>query len=196
MKIILASQSPRRIKLLKKIFSKFDVIPSFFDESRIRETRPIEFAKKEAQAKAEQVAKSIKENALIIAADTIVIFEGRIIGKPKNDKDAFNILNKLAGQEQSVVTAFCLINTKVKQKIVDFERSIVKMRQVPSQQLRAYVASGEGSDKAGAYAVQGRADKFIEYTKGDYYNIIGLPVDKLKKAINNHWPDEFSFKEK
>ena len=192
MKIVLASQSPRRARLLKKIFSQFKIVPSFFDEGQIKETRPIEFAKKVARAKAELVTKDIKEPALIVAADTIVILKGKIIGKPKDDRDAFNILTKLAGREQSVVTAFCLINTKTGQKVVDFDESVVKMRQISSAEIRAYAASGEGKDKAGAYAIQGRADQYIEYIKGDYYNVVGLPLNKLKKVLNENWPDEFS----
>lgn len=184
MKIILASQSPRRQKLLKKIISDFEIKPSHFDETKIQAKNPVEFAKKAAEAKVESVLQQIKDNeAIIIAADTIVVFRDKIIGKPKDDQDAFRILSELAGKEQSVITGFCLINTKTGKKIVDFEKSVVKMKLMPAKIIREYIATGEGRDKAGAYAVQGRADKFIEYIKGDYYNVVGFPVDKIKKAL-------------
>lgn len=193
MKIILASQSPRRQELLKQIVRRFDVKPSHFKESLVKEKNPVRFVRKVAEAKAESVAKKTKGTALIIAADTIVVFPARggsalgrknkIIGKPKNDQDAFKILSRLAGQRQWVITAFCLINTKTNKKIIALEKTMVKMRRMSPREIKDYVATGEGRDKAGAYAIQGRADPFIAYFKGDYYNVVGLPIHPVRKAI-------------
>lgn len=180
---ILASQSPRRKKLLKKIISNFEVRASNFDENSIREKNPIKFAKKAAELKAESVAKKIKKPSIIITADTIVVFKGKIIGKPKNNKDAFKILSELAGKRQLVITAFCLIETKTNKKFIGYEKSIVKMKKISTEKIWNYVLTGEGRDKAGAYAVQGKANKFIEYIKGDYYNVVGLPIKTIKRAI-------------
>jgi septum formation protein len=189
MKIILASQSPRRKKLLKKIIPHFEVKPSNINENSIKEKNPIKFAKKVAEMKAISVAKKIKKPAIIISADTIVVFKNKIIGKPKNDKDAFRILSNLSGKKQFVITGFCLLDTKTGKKIVDYEKSTVKMKKIPIESIRKYIASGEGRDKAGAYAVQGRANKFVEYIKGDYYNVVGLPIKAIKKAILKLYPN-------
>lgn len=183
MRIILASRSPRRGELLKRIIPHFEVIPSNFDENLIAENDPIEFVKKVAEAKAMDAAKQINEGVVIISADTIVVIGQKIIGKPKDDNDAFNILSLASGREQSVITGFCLINTQSDKKIVDYEESIVKMKKMLPEEILGYIATGEGRDKAGAYAIQGRADRFIEYIKGDYYNIMGLPIKKIKNIL-------------
>ena len=185
MKIILASQSPRRRKLLKKIFPLFEVISSGFDEGKIKSKSPIEFVKLAAQFKARTTAQKIDYPAFIIAADTVVVFRGKIIGKPKDDLDAWRILSTLNGQEQVVLSGFCLLNTLTKQEIVDVEQSIVKMKQVSVEEIRRYITTGEGSDKAGAYAIQGKTDKFIDYFKGSYDNIVGLPTEKIIDTIQH-----------
>lgn len=184
MRIILASQSPRRKELLKKIVTRFDIKPSYFNESLIREKNPIRFVCKVAEAKAEAVAKKIKRPAIVLGADTIVVFKNKIIGKPKNDHDAIKILSQLSGQQQWVITAFCLINTKTNKKLISFEKTMIKMRKMLPREIRDYVATGEGRDKAGAYAIQSRRiDPFITYLKGDYYNVVGLPINKIKKYL-------------
>ena len=155
-----------------------------FDETKVQEKNPRKFAQKAAWAKANLVAKQIKGGeAIIIAADTIVVVNNSIIGKPKDDQDAFAIISRLVGKEQTVITGFCLINSKTKKKIIGAEETIVKMRLISPRAIRCYIATGESRDKAGAYAIQGRADKFIEYVIGDYYNVIGLPVKNIKEAL-------------
>ncbi|MCK4967819.1 MAG: septum formation protein Maf [Candidatus Aenigmarchaeota archaeon] len=183
MKIILASQSPRRKKLLKKISPFFEVIVSNFDEEKIKSKSPIEFVKLAAQSKARATAQKINYPAFIISADTVVAFREKIIGKPKDDVDAFRILSTLNGQEQIVLSGFCLLNTLTKQEVVDVEQSIVKMKQVSVEEIRRYIATGEGADKAGAYAIQGKTDKFIDYFEGSYDNIVGLPTEKIIDTI-------------
>ncbi|MCK4330117.1 septum formation protein Maf [candidate division WOR-3 bacterium] len=184
MRFILASASPRREELLRTLIPSFDVIKSGIDESLIDDTNAVEFALKASEAKAESVALNIK-NGVIISADTVVSLNGSIIGKPQNERDAYDILSRLSGSEHVVITSLCIIvkNNKGIKKISDYEETIVKMKELKEEEIISYLSSSNWEDKAGAYAIQENGDKFIEYIIGDYHNVVGLPVKKLKKLL-------------
>ena len=184
MRFILASASPRRKELLRTLIPSFDVIKSGIDESLIDNTNAVEFALKASEAKAESVALNIKKG-VIISADTVVSLNGSIIGKPQNERDAYDILSRLSGSEHVVITSLCIIvkNSRGLKKISDYEETIVKMKELKEEEIISYLSSSNWEDKAGAYAIQENGDKFIEYIIGDYHNVVGLPVKKLKKLL-------------
>ncbi|MCK4256710.1 septum formation protein Maf [candidate division WOR-3 bacterium] len=184
MRFILASASPRREELLRTLIPSFDVIKSGIDESLIDDTNAVEFALKASEAKAESVALNIKKG-VIISADTVVSLNGSIIGKPQNERDAYDILSRLSGSEHVVITSLCIIvkNSRGLKKISDYEETIVKMKELKEEEIISYLSSSNWEDKAGAYAIQENGDKFIEYIIGDYHNVVGLPVKKLKKLL-------------
>ena len=178
--IILASASPRRAKLLKKIIEDFEIIPSKVDESKITANTPEEFAKSAALAKAKEVAKN-NPNAVVIGADTIVVLEGKILGKPKDKKDAFAMLQSLSGKTHQVITGIAIVDGK---KITTgVETTQVTMKKIATETIRSYVESNRPLDKAGSYGIQEIEGEFVEKVEGDYDNVVGLPTQKLKKLI-------------
>lgn len=184
MRLILASASPRRRELLLTLIPSFEVIPSKVDENLIEENDPVQFALKAAEAKAESVATEI-DKGVIISADTVVSLNGCIIGKPKDEKEAYNILSRLSGSEHSVITGLCIIamDGRKRKKFVDYEKTIVKMRELKEEEIISYLSHSNWLDKAGAYAIQEHGDRFIEYIIGDYHNVVGLPVKRLRKLL-------------
>jgi len=181
-RLILASASPRRIKLLKKIIKKFKVIPSQVQESEISARTPEAFAVKAAIAKAEEVALRVR-SAIVIGADTIVVLGKRILGKPKTQKEAIAMLKSLSGRTHRVITGIAVINSKTFEKYADYEVTKVKMKKVADKEIIDYVRSGKPMDKAGSYGIQEIEGIFIEKIEGDYDNVVGLPVRKLKKLL-------------
>jgi septum formation protein len=184
MRLILASASPRRRELLLTLIPSFEVIPSGIDEDLTEEKDPVRFALKAAEAKAESVASRI-DKGVIISADTVVSLNECIIGKPKDEKEAYDILSHLSGSEHSVITGLCIIATdgENKKKLTDYEKTIVKMRKLKEEEIISYLSHGNWWDKAGAYAIQEHGDRFIEYIIGDYHNVVGLPVKRLRKLL-------------
>ncbi len=180
MKIILASQSPRRQELLKRLYQEFEVIPSDIDETLPEDIGP-EFAPLFLAAeKAEHISKSYPAD-LVIAADTIVVFEGEILGKPKNDADAKRMLSSLSGQTHKVITGCCI---KRGDDICTFaEESLVTFFDLTDEEIDAYIASGATVGKAGAYGIQDQAAIFVKKIEGDFYNIVGLPIARLSREI-------------
>ncbi|MBU0672735.1 MAG: septum formation protein Maf [Candidatus Margulisbacteria bacterium] len=181
-KVILASASPRRKKLLKKIVKNFMVIPSQVDESGIRAKNPEAFAIKAALAKAEDVALRSK-NSLVIGADTIVVLGKKILGKPKSNKAAIAMLKSLVGRTHKVITGIAVVDSETFDKIADFEVTKVKMKKVSDNEINDYVKTGKPLDKAGSYGIQEIEEIFIEKIAGDYENVVGLPVRKLKELL-------------
>ena len=187
-KIILASESERRIRLLKKAGLKFSVIPSRIDETCFRsfpcEQRAILLALK----KASTIARGLKRG-VIIGADTMVVHNGRIFGKPENFTHAKKILHTLSDSTHYVYTAIALIDVLSKRIIVDLEKTKVVTRKIPSSLIEKL--AGKNLDKAGAYAVQQDADLIVKKIEGDYYNVVGLPLKKLGEALR-HFPVNLS----
>lgn len=180
--IILASASPRRKKLLKKIIKNLKVVAGKVKESRIKAKTPIGFALKAALAKATDVAKKQK-NSLVIGADTIVVLDNKILGKPKTKKEAVAMLKKLRGKTHQVITGIAVVDSETNSKATDYDITQVKMKKVPDQNILDYVKSGKPMDKAGAYGIQEIEKTFGITIKGNYDNVVGLPVGKLKSLI-------------
>jgi len=179
MKIILASASPRRIELLKRWGMKFEVSPSRADESTDLK-KPSAIVKTLALRKASSVAAGRKEG-LVIGADTIVVLNGEIIGKPRNKKDSLRILSGLNGSYHRVYSGMAVIDAATGRTVVDYEVSRVKTRKFSPAELESL--AGKHMDKAGAYAVQEKDDAFVESIEGDYFNVVGLPYFGLKKLL-------------
>lgn len=183
MRIILASNSPRRRELLSQIGVIFEIIPSKFEEN-ISGLPPAEMVEHFAYMKAKDVASIVEEDALVIGSDTIVYLDG-IMGKPKSRKDAFDMLTRLSGKEHTVLSGVSVINTKTGEYLSDFESTRVKMKKLSSREIDAYIATGEPLDKAGAYAIQGIGSLFVERIEGDYFNVVGLPIFQLGKMLKH-----------
>ncbi len=175
---ILASQSPRRKHLLKLLGLKFKSFHPQIEENH-RGEKPVYYAKKLAEDKAE-VANKKFQNKIIIAADTIVVIDGKILEKPKSPDDAKRMLRTLSGKTHIVYTAICLINQNNKKKLIDVEKTLVTFRKLTSKEIDEYVESGSCLDKAGSYGIQDDLGAvFVEKINGCYYNVVGLPLQKL-----------------
>lgn len=178
--IILASESPRRKEILKKTGLKFKVVKSNFKEYADLRLNPHELTKKLSFEKAKTVHKKHK-NSIVIAADTIVAYSGKILGKPKGKKDAKKMLKFLSGNVHSIITGFTIIDGS--NIIMKSEETKVYMRKVNDEEINAYIRTNEPLGKAGAYAIQGIAKKFIEKIDGDLFNAIGLPLNSLVREL-------------
>jgi len=181
-KLILASGSPRRIELLKILGCKFQIISSK-DEERINpRLSPIENAKRISRLKALNVASKISEG-IVIAADTMVVLGKKILGKPKNKKEAEKMLRNLSGKEHRVITGLAVVNAETKKIMQDVVITKVRFRKLSKNLIDKYIATGEPLDKAGAYGIQGKASLLVESIKGDYFNVVGLPLNTLNQLL-------------
>ncbi|MBU4305519.1 MAG: septum formation protein Maf [Candidatus Omnitrophica bacterium] len=178
--IILASRSPRRKELLKNTGLRFKVIPSSIDEIAASCLAPEHHAIHLALSKAEEVAKR-HGRGIIIAADTIVVFHNKIFGKPRDIAHAEKMLASLSGTTHYVYTAIAVIDAKTGKRIVDIDKTKITTRKIPVSQIK--VLALRNHDKAGGYAVQENADILVKKMQGDYYNVVGLPLSKLKKVL-------------
>jgi len=185
-KIILASASPRRKELLEQIGLEFEIITSD-QEEHYQNTIPEEIVKELALMKAEHVASEIgAKDLLVIGADTIVVLDGEILGKPEDEEDAFSMLNRLRGRVHQVFTGVALLDydRKGKKEIRNFSvETKVYVCEMQKQEIWDYVRTGEPMDKAGAYGIQGKFAAFINRIEGDYYNVVGLPISKIYQEI-------------
>lgn len=178
MRLVLASKSPRRKRILEKMGFEFDIEPSNADESRINEESPEKLVMALAELKAGSIAKNHDE-AVILGADTIVFHEGKVIGKAHSEDEAMKLLKSLLGKEHVVYTGICAINTKTGQKKIDFVISKVRLKDIDEEELNSYVYSGFYKGKAGAYNIDDPEFKsFIEKIDGCKFNIMGLGFAK------------------
>ena len=188
-KIILASSSPRRQKILRQVGIPFDVLSSDIEEDITDELSPYEAVKTLSGEKARVAAEKINCPAIIVAADTIVDLNGKIINKPVDKQDAFNILKKLQGRKHAVYTGVTIIkktmddNDTIVKNIVD--NASVFMRPMTDSEIWAYIETGEPMDKAGAYAIQEKGSLFIERIEGDFYTVEGLPIVRVYQELVN-----------
>jgi len=180
--IILASASPRRKELLERIGLKFEVEPSNYEEGISSELGPHELAKSLSLEKAKLVAQNHK-NTLVIAADTFIVFESRILGKPRTETEAKEMLKTMNGKPHSVITGFTIIDTDSNKALSRSVETKVHLRQLSSNEIDAYVRSKEPLDKAGAYAIQGLGAVIVEKIEGDFFNVIGLPLSALTESL-------------
>ena len=182
--IILASASPRRRRLLKQIGFTFRVVPSYVDEDNADHHDPLANVQAIALRKARSVA-ARGENGVVIGADTQVLVDGEILGKPENDADATRMLTMLSGRKHQVITGVALIDTYTNSEETWCETTLVTFRKLPEDEIADYVRTGEPMGKAGAYGIQGRAAAFVERIEGCYFNVVGLPLAKLSRKLRS-----------
>lgn len=181
--IYLASKSPRRRKLLKQLGIKFKAFSVNSAEDFLDAEHPVDCVKRLAQEKMERAKKRVN-NSILITADTIVVLDGKVIGKPKSKSDAVKILSSLGGKLHTVYTGFCVLNQKTKKIIVDYEKTEVEFRPLKKDEIIDYVDSGSPMDKAGAYGIQDDFGAvFVKNINGCYYNVVGLPLPKLYSTL-------------
>ncbi len=206
-RIILGSASPRRRELLEQIGIEFEIVVSDARE-HYKSTRPEEIVRELALMKAEHVAKEVERrekeraeqasiprletgevhlcNVVILGADTIVVRDGQILGKPSDEEEAFSMLKSLQGRMHQVYTGVAVLNfdgSGSLRTISHAEETKVYVHEMADEEIRRYIAAGESMDKAGAYGVQGRFAAYIDRIEGDYYNVVGLPVAYLYHTV-------------
>lgn len=186
MEIILASKSPRRREILENTKVRFSIEESQIDEVIKLNELPKETVMRLAYEKALDVANR-NRNSLVIGADTIVVINDTILGKPKDDIEAFNMLKLLSGKTHYVITGFALINLSLDKKIVDCQVSQVTFKELSEQCIKDYLQTKESLDKAGAYGIQGYGGLLVENIQGDYFNIVGLPISKISDCLKDHF---------
>jgi septum formation protein len=182
MKIVLASKSPRRRKMLKDLGVKYTLWNGEADESVNRAYKPHSLVKLLAKRKARAAMKDIKtKDTLIISADTVVVLGGKILGKPKDDDDARNMLRGMSGTSHYVYSGVAAVyNGKI---VCDYEKTQIKFRDITDREIERYLLTGEHKDKAGSYGIQEKGGYFVEKVNGDINNVVGLPVLKLRNMI-------------
>ncbi len=193
-KIILASASPRRRELLQNLGVRFDIVISDADEGSVsQDIAPQlyvqELALLKASASAKRLDKSIFCDTLVISADTIVVSEGKILGKPEDKEAAKKMLKCLSGHTHQVMTGICIFRVKDGFSVCDCVTTDVTFKELADDVINDYVKSGESLDKAGAYGIQGLGSVLCEKIDGDYFNVVGLPVSRLYDILKN----EFDF---
>ena len=177
---ILASASPRRKELLEQAGYKFEIIPSDFEESVPEGLAPKDIVEGLAYQKALDVY-SMRPDRIVLGADTIVCFDGEILGKPKDKEDAKRMLKMLSGQTHEVRTGFALLGKGV--EFVTSEAAMVTFFKLSDEQIENYVNTGEPMDKAGAYGIQGKGAVLVRSVLGDYFNVVGLPIATVSRAL-------------
>ena len=207
MELILGSQSPRRRELLERMGLEFRVLTAEIDETKYETEDPEDSVRRICRAKAKAVAERLLEEncqlstvdcQLVLASDTIVVLDGKILGKPHSSEEAKAMLRALSGREHQVFTAFTLLPVggtqdakdktqnaaeKAQAPFTHCEKTRVKFRELTEAEIDAYVATGEPMDKAGAYGIQGRGAMLVEAIHGDYFTVMGLPVCALAQAL-------------
>jgi septum formation protein len=174
--LVLASGSPRRREILSRFIREFEVIPSRASEECGLED-PAEYALELARRKAREVYGRV--GGTVIGADTVVSIDGRILGKPGSKEEAFEMLRLLSGKVHRVTTGYCIIHEG--REISGVVITEVKFRELDDDIIEAYIETGEPMDKAGAYGIQGKAGLFVEWIRGDYYNVVGFPLEIVWK---------------
>jgi septum formation protein len=178
--IILASASPRRKEILELADLKFDVMPSDAQEITTK-TAPNEVVMELASIKAKDIYKKSEKQSMIVGADTVVAYQGQILGKPTDEADAKRMLTMLSGQTHEVYTGVCIIEDGKTKTF--YEETKVTFYEISDEQIDHYIKTGEPMDKAGSYGIQGKAAVFIKGIEGDYYNVVGFPIARFLQEI-------------
>jgi septum formation protein len=190
--LILASSSPRRQELIRSLGLPYEIISSNADESVDDKLTPAEIVEVLSLRKAQTVCEVIRSSdkqGIVIGSDTIVVFEGQILGKPKDGKDSFRMLSALQGNTHQVFSGVACVDSQTGAFQVSHRVTNVTMKSLTDEQIRRYIATGEPHDKAGSYAIQGLGATIVEGIEGDYFNVVGLPLSLLSdllKAYNIH----------
>lgn len=192
-KLILASSSPRRKKLLKQIALKFKLVKSNINENKlIQAYRNLDYSKlvkilalKKALAASKICSSDPDKNKIVLGFDTIVVCKNKMIGKPKNKTDALKKILFLSNSKHRVYTGIGLVNLKTKKKLVDYEVTKVLFKKISRKDAINYISTKEPLDKAGAYGIQGKGSLFVKEIRGDYFNVVGLPIKRLYNALKH-----------
>ena len=190
--LVLASQSPRRKELLGKTgisFTTFSVqVSEFLNENLNLDDAIMEIARQKAMAVLEPIKSLNLLNILVLSSDTLVILDGKVLGKPLDQGQAFEFLRRLSGRTHEVKTSICFFDTVTKRAISEIESSFVTFRDLTDKEIKDYISTGDPMDKAGAYGIQGRAKEFIVRLEGELDNVMGLPVKRVLRVIKeNNW---------
>ncbi|MBQ7047783.1 MAG: septum formation inhibitor Maf [Clostridia bacterium] len=181
-RIILASASPRRREIMKQFGFNFESIPSDADESGVDNLAPHKAVMELARRKAVWIKERYPEKEeIILAADTLVALDGELLGKPKDEEDAFRMLSALSGTNHQVYTGYAILQGD--KTVVDYDCTQVFFRPLEKEEIEAYIATGEPMDKAGAYGIQEKAGIFVRRVEGDYLNVLGLPICKIYEQL-------------
>ena len=183
MKLILASSSPRRAEILSNAGLRFSVLSSAVDETPLPNEEPSALVLRLATTKADLAAARAVGPAVVVGADTTVVCEGKILNKPESVDQARSMLELLSGHTHSVLTGVAILRLPDNQRRQFTESTLVEFRPIQEDELAAYLATGESFDKAGAYAIQGRAGRFIPRIEGCYFNVVGLPLSRLLSEL-------------
>jgi len=181
-KIILASQSPRRRHLLERAGLRFTVIPSEFDEAAVSASTPDDYVRILAEEKARDIGRK-HPDAWVIAADTVVVVDGRILGKPASTPQARDMLRRLSGRTHQVLTGYCICQVSGARMFADTVRTDVLFKTLSEEEIEWYIQTGEPFDKAGAYAIQGIGTFLVKRINGSYTNVVGLPVCEVIEIL-------------
>ena len=183
-RLVLASASPRRRTLLAQMGLDFEVRAPDLEEPDLADAGlpPAEVARELARLKARRVADSLSAG-WVLGADTVVVLGERVIGKPADEPEAIAILSTLRNTRHSVITGVCFIDAGTGRELVDHDETFIKMANMSDQEIRDYVRSGESMGKAGAYAIQETADRYVEEVTGSFSNVVGLPTELVAKML-------------
>jgi len=180
--IVLASESPRRVDILRTLGISFSIIPPDIDETKLKDETPQEFVARISYEKANKVGQHFPDK-WVIAADTIVVLQGKVLGKPKNERDAFNMLRTLRGKWHKVITGYCVLNLLKNVVYRDIVETKVFLRHMTDDEITRYIKTSEPMGKAGSYAVQGKGGYMVKEIKGSYTNVVGLPICEIAEAL-------------
>jgi septum formation protein len=185
MKLILASSSPRRAEILANAGLPFTVLSSAVDESPSPDEKPAALVQRLANAKADLVTARAVGPAIVLAADTVVVLGDKILGKPSSTEDARHMLQQLSGRTHSVLTGVALVRLPDGERRQFIESTLVHFRPITDEELAAYLATREPYDKAGSYAIQGQAGRYIPRIDGCYFNVVGLPLSRVLTELKS-----------
>ena len=186
MNIILASASPRRKEILENANVKFKIMSSDIEELTLDGESPCQMVMRLAFEKGIDIANKQKSD-LVISADTIVVLDNNVLGKPKDEKEARYMIESLSGKTHQVITGISLINLENNKKIIDYVISNVKFKNLYEEDINDYISTNESLDKAGAYGIQGYGALLVDEIQGDYFNIVGLPISRLSDLLKKHF---------
>lgn len=184
-KIVLASSSPRRKELLETVGIHFDIINPVSDETMIANETPEDFALRVSVEKASSVSRLLDVPCVVIGADTVVVVDGEILGKPSDEGDAATMLNKISGHEHQVLTAFSIVKPPGEVLHSEIVATKVRVKTLAAHEIEGYIKTGEPMDKAGAYGIQGIGSFMVREIEGSYTNVVGLPLVELLQALGN-----------
>ena len=182
-KIILASNSPRRKKIMSDLGLEFEVVPSNYDEKLETDTFSYDLIEDLATQKALDVVKRVDKNAIVIGADTVVVLHNKILGKPHTKEGAYKMLKELSGETHSVVTSVCGINTKTNRAALISTTSYVRFNELTDNMINYYIDTFNPLDKAGSYGIQELPDRYIDKYEGSFENIVGLDPEAVQKVL-------------